>query len=51
MKIICQIDPEDMRKVRSFYIRHKNNAFVKQRVKANLRKDKKPISEADHAHL
>ncbi len=47
MKIIWQIDPEDVEKVRSFFDQHQDSPFVKKRIRTNLRDDKPPVSEAD----
>lgn len=41
MKIVWQIDPEDIAKVKEFFDRHKDNAFVKMRIATNM-KDAKP---------
>jgi hypothetical protein len=40
MKIIWQIDPEEIAKVKQFFDRHRDNAFVKMRITANLKDDK-----------
>ena len=45
MKIIWQIDPEDVTKVQSFFSEHRNSAFVTMRIKNNLRESKLPISK------
>jgi len=45
MKIIWQIDPEDIAKVKAFFDEHKDNHFVKTRITTNLGFDKSPISE------
>jgi N-glycosylase/DNA lyase len=45
MKIIWQIDPEDIFKVNEFYGHHCQNAFVKMRMASNLKDDKAPISK------
>jgi hypothetical protein len=40
MKIIWQIDPEDVVKVKAFYTQHQDSPFVQERIKRNLRADK-----------
>jgi hypothetical protein len=45
MKITWQIDPEDISKVKKFFDRHKDNAFVKFRIAANLNEDKQPVTK------
>lgn len=44
MKLIWQIDPEDIAKVKAFFDEHKDNHFVKTRIATNLAHDKPPIS-------
>ncbi|HEY4234186.1 MAG TPA: hypothetical protein VGM76_12215, partial [Lacipirellulaceae bacterium] len=45
MKIIWQVDPEDIIKVNEFYSHHSQNAFVKMRIASNLNDVKTPISK------
>ena len=45
MKIIWQIDSEDIAKVKAFFDEHKSNHFVKTRIATNLADNKSPISE------
>ena len=45
MKIIWQVDVEDIAKVKEFFDRHKNNTFVKRRIATNLREDKPPVTK------
>jgi hypothetical protein len=44
MKIIWQIDPEDVEKVRNLFEQQQNTPFVKMRIRRNLAKDKLPIT-------
>lgn len=44
MKIIWQIDGDDVAKVQEFYRRHQDDAFVKMRSARNLAEDKQPIT-------
>jgi hypothetical protein len=44
MRITWEIDDADVRRVRAFYDEHKENWFVKNRIKCNLRPDKDPVS-------
>ena len=44
MKIIWQIDPEDIAKVKAFYDKHSENAFVQSRIAINLADDKPAIT-------
>jgi len=44
MKIVWQIDADDISKVKEFFDQHKNNAFVENRIKTNLRNDKLPVT-------
>lgn len=43
MKITWEIDDEDVNRVRSFFERHRDNWFVKNRIKCNLCPDKTPV--------
>lgn len=45
MKIIWQIDPDDIAKVKDFFDRHKENAFVRMRIATNLKDDKPPVTK------
>ena len=45
MKIIWQIDPEDITKVMEFFNRHKDNSFVNDRIERNLKGDKLPVTK------
>jgi hypothetical protein len=45
MKIIWQIDSEDIARVKDFFDLHRDNAFVKMRIATNLAKDKKPVTK------
>lgn len=44
MKVIWQIDSEDIAKVKDFFDRHKDNAFVKMRIATNLKDDKPAVT-------
>ena len=44
MKIVWQIDPEDIDRITAFYEEHVNNPFVKSRISTNLRAVKPQIS-------
>jgi len=44
MRIIWQIDPTDVAKVRAFYADHQDNPFVRERIRRNLRADKPPVT-------
>jgi len=39
MKLIWQIEEDDIRKVKTFYESNKNNAFVLNRIKRNIRRN------------
>jgi hypothetical protein len=45
MKIVWQIEPDDFAKVKTFFDRHKDNAFVKMRIATNLKDDKQPVTK------
>jgi hypothetical protein len=45
MKIIWQIDPDDIAKVKVFFDQHRDTPFVKKRIETNLRDDKPPITK------
>jgi hypothetical protein len=45
MKIIWHVDQDDIAKVKEFYNRHRDNAFVKRRIATNLREDKPPVTK------
>lgn len=45
MKVIWQIDAEDIAKVKEFFDRHRDNAFVKMRIATNLKDDKPPVTK------
>jgi hypothetical protein len=45
MKIVWQIEPDDFAKVKTFFDRHKDNAFVKMRIATNLKDDKQPVAK------
>ena len=45
MKIVWQIDPEDVAKVKAFYAEHRDNPFVQERIKRNLRADKPLVTK------
>ena len=45
MRIIWQIDPNDIAKVQDFFDRHQGTPFVKRRVETNLRDDKPPVTK------
>ncbi|NKC16266.1 MAG: hypothetical protein GKR94_29900 [Gammaproteobacteria bacterium] len=47
MRIVWQIDPDDIARVKGFYEEHSDNAFVKTRITTNLRTEKPPISKGD----
>lgn len=47
MKIIWQIDAEDVAKVRTFFDRHQHNPLVKDRIASNLREHKPPVSKEE----
>jgi hypothetical protein len=44
MRIDCIIDDEDVGRAKEFFERHRENWFVKNRIKCNLRPDKLPVS-------
>jgi len=44
MKIIWQIDTEDIDQVNEFFKRHKENTFVKNRIATNLKNEKPPVT-------
>jgi hypothetical protein len=45
MKIIWQIDPEDIVKVKESFDRHREHAFVKIRIARNLKDDKPAVTK------
>src|SRR5436190_23985760 len=45
MKIIWEIEPKDIAKVKEFFDRHKDNAFVKMRIATNLKDDKPAVTK------
>lgn len=45
MKIIWQVDAEDIAKVKEFFDLHRDNAFVKMRIATNLKDDKPPVTK------
>jgi len=45
MKIIWQIDPEDIAKVQEFFVQHSDTPFVRKRMDINLRDSKPPITK------
>jgi hypothetical protein len=45
MKIIWQIDAEDVAQVRGFLDGQRDNAFVRKRIETNLRADKPPVTK------
>jgi hypothetical protein len=45
MKILWQIEVEDVAKVKEFFDRHKDNAFVKMRIATNLNDGKPPVTK------
>ncbi len=45
MKIIWQIDPEDVAKVKAFVEKHRESPFVQDRVASNLRETKPPVTK------
>lgn len=45
MKIVWQIEPEDIAKVKEFFDLHRDNAFVKMRIATNLMDDKPPVTK------
>ena len=45
MKIIWQIDPEDIAKVKEFFNQHKDSALVTTRIATNLKDDKPPVTK------
>ena len=47
MRLLWQIDSEDIARVRAFYEKHCDNPFVKSRISTNLRADKPPISKGE----
>lgn len=44
MKIIWQIDSEDVARVKAFFDQHRDNAFVRNRINVNLLDEKPPVS-------
>jgi len=47
MKILWQIDPEDVPKVLEFFDRHQDTVFVRKRRETNLRDHKPPVTKPD----
>jgi hypothetical protein len=45
MRIIWQIDPDDVAKVKAFYAEHRDNPFVQERIKRNLRDGKPTVTK------
>jgi hypothetical protein len=45
MKIIWQIDPEDIANVKVFFAQHRDNAFVRMRIATNLKDEKLPVTK------
>ena len=45
MKIIWQIDSEDIAKVKAFYGENLDNPFVRERIRRNLRTDNPPVTK------
>lgn len=45
MRLIWQIDPEDIVNVKAFYVRHFNNSFVQERIENNLRDEQPEITK------
>ena len=45
MKIIWQIDPEDVAQVKGFLYRQRENAYVRKRIETNLRPEKPPVTK------
>jgi len=44
MKIIWQIDPEDVAQIKDFLERHRDSAFVRKRIENNLRAEKPSVT-------
>jgi hypothetical protein len=47
MRIIWQVDAEDVAKTKVFVQKQQDNPLVKDRIESNLRKDKPPVSKED----
>lgn len=45
MKIVWEIESGDIARVKTFFDRHKDNAFVKMRIATNLKHDKQPVTK------
>jgi thermostable 8-oxoguanine DNA glycosylase len=45
MRIIWQIDPEDVVKVKAFYSENQDNTLVQERIRRNMRADKSPVTK------
>ncbi|MBX9584223.1 MAG: hypothetical protein K2X87_28320 [Gemmataceae bacterium] len=46
MKLIWQVEAEDIARVKEFFGLHRDNAFVKMRIATNLADDKPPVTKA-----
>jgi hypothetical protein len=46
MKLIWQVEADDITRVKEFFDLHRDNAFVKMRVATNLSDDKPPVTKA-----
>ncbi len=45
MKIIWQVEGDDIARVKEFFDLHRDNAFVKMRIATNLKEDKPPVTK------
>jgi hypothetical protein len=50
MKLVWEIEEEDIKKVREFYNTHKEKTFVKNRIKKNVENNTKRFSKDDFWH-
>jgi hypothetical protein len=50
MKLIWQVEPQDIEKVRVFYQAHQNNPLVRERRRRNLAEDKPALTKAEVWH-
>jgi hypothetical protein len=47
MKLIWQVEPQDIEQVRAFYQAHQNDPFVQERQRRNLAESKPPLTKSD----
>jgi N-glycosylase/DNA lyase len=46
MKLIWQVEADDIARVKEFFDLHRDNAFVRMRITTNLADDKPPVTKA-----